>query len=780
MAEKLDISKFKKDRLEILRRHISAVIDRSKVDGKELDDYYNAVEDALQLRYPDMSSDRIQPVERIVDGVPVRKQETDGESGSAEEDLYYPALHQIAQTLLVRLKKFIFPVDSSWFGFKMQNNKFFRTRDVSDFIPNYNLCWENIIDKENVRFDIQSEYNTGLFQTIAYGETAFIHYFDEDQGVVRPLSVNARDVQFFPKVGNWRRSARVYKYLENYENLLSRSDYDQELVRAIDPRTQEINTDVDNDHHTKSSSMVSTDLDDFDIPAGKVLLRDIKFPSLFLADDSGEIVIDSEKEGKGHGLVFTVAYQPKLRQGKDKTEVNGGSDVFILSAKVLEYEGEDGLIHGTYGTTLPNITYHKGPLIPLLDHQAFLNQIFTGMSVKAAMNADPPMKQAGESAAFNDFDQIGDTEEQTLQAGKIYPPGMDLEPIFGPNGIPIENDIATIQFVVQEMEKSVGITAQNIAGGDVTKKTATEISQSAAGADDRQGDAGREYDRQILKNSLAARVEHTQQHLIREIEELIGSSPLLLDQFEALEEEEQDQLLERALPESDLFNRLKEFSNIEELYREFFVENREEIAKQEQLTFDILMANQEVGALKDQIEEIDQTEFEPPPPIPNPETGLLEPAVQSEEEMQQLAQQFEEQKLQAKEQMALEMQQTQTQIDIMKNSVKRIKPAPEYSDALAYRLLTHPVKVSDVVITGSSTSLNRELEMNNLDRLLGIITNVPTMLNEYDVKKLSKRVARVGGVNYRDVALDPEDRVAQEQRLKEQMMLEQGNPQQMQ
>jgi hypothetical protein len=357
---------------------------------------------------------------------------------------------------------------------------------------------------------------------------------------------------------------------------------------------------------------------------------------------------------------------------------------------------------------------------------------------------------------------------------------MDLEPIFGPNGIPIENDIATIQFVVQGMEKSVGITAQNIAGGDVTKKTATEISQSAAGADDRQGDAGREYDRQILKNSLAARVEHTQQHLIREIEELIGSSPLLLDQFEALEEEEQDQLLERALPESDLFNRLKEFSNIEELYREFFVENREEIAKQEQLTFDILMANQEVGALKDQIEEIDQTEFEPPPPIPNPETGLLEPAVQSEEEMQQLAQQFEEQKLQAKEQMALEMQQTQTQIDIMKNSVKRIKPAPEYSDALAYRLLTHPVKVSDVVITGSSTSLNRELEMNNLDRLLGIITNVPTMLNEYDVKKLSKRVARVGGVNYRDVALDPEDRVAQEQRLKEQMMLEQGNPQQMQ
>jgi hypothetical protein len=240
------------------------------------------------------------------------------------------------------------------------------------------------------------------------------------------------------------------------------------------------------------------------------------------------------------------------------------------------------------------------------------------------------------------------------------------------------------------------------------------------------------------------------------------------ESWEELDQEDQDEILNDLLPDIELFNRIKDFSDFENVYDDFFVENRRKVFKETEIKFEILMKQKGIEDMKQSLDELDQMQFQLPPESIDPATGI---AMIDDAQIQQMAQDFEAQKIEQKEQITFTMQQALNEIDLMKVSVKDTLPAPEFSDALVYRCWINPLAESDVVITGSTASLNRELELTNLDRYLGIASNVPGMLPFVDLEKMNKKATRASGLNYSEVAKDQSDIVADERQMQQQQMM---------
>lgn len=732
---------------------------------------FEKVDASLQMRYSD-NVDML-PGRSDEDESRISRRQDPGQVKDVYSSLYLPVLYGIFQAVNVGLKDFIFPVDTDWFGFDMSNAPFFDRMMMKGFVKWNNRAWRNLIRAENETYNFLLEYHTALMQNNAYGGTVLSHYYCPETAVVDFVTLNIQDFALDPPYGNWKKSNKIIRSLVSYYELKKNPDYDQAFVNALNPIAYD--SDLDNeDPRSMGPTEVANRIADGEIPAGNIVVHEFSMKNFFFDDGSGNPLIE------GENVHFTCVFDAQFRDEVDVNELNGDTGHILLCAKVLEFDNEDGIVYGKYGTTMPNVAYHKGVIVPLLDHQVYVNQLFSGMSRKSALNANPPLTKAPNSTSTRR------TEVLPLAGNRIYS-DISLVPVF-PQGLNIEIDKNVIQFYIEQMEKFAGVTAFNQGGRFSTRRTATEVTESSRGADARLSDAAVEFDKTVLKPSLINRVHLNQYYLRRNTEDHLEELVPDIKAFQLRENVEKgsfDEILNEELPKIAIYRRMKTQSRIDELYKEFYKQNKRLLLKNQELQNDIVIKTNLIQNMKVELAAAlteDPTADFQPPVIQDPATGLTTLAVPPEQ-LEPMVQQHIMMKRAAQDEMAVRVQKLQTQIDLMRASIKDdLGEVAEPSDALYYKVLTYPVSEGDVIITGSSASQNRQLERDNMDVFLGILGNVPQLARFFSEEKLAEMLTRAINVNFTDIAksqdeLNQEEFIAKQQEELMGMLGQQGGQQ---
>jgi hypothetical protein len=170
----------------------------------------------------------------------------------------------------------------------------------------------------------------------------------------------------------------------------------------------------------------------------------------------------------------------------------------------------------------------------------------------------------------------------------------------------------------------------------------------------------------------------------------------------------------------------------------------------------------------------------PPPPIPqtervNPETGQVE-VVPPAAQIAQIQQQWVQQQNMEREKARMDAKTLEVDMKIKQLTFKDVKEPPLPSKKLFYEMLIASISDSDVVVTGSMTTVSKELAREYYAMLLNALNLFPpSVTKKIDYESILALLARANDVPIRDIFKDESqilrDEIAEEQEaMKNQQM----------
>jgi hypothetical protein len=293
------------------------------------------------------------------------------------------------------------------------------------------------------------------------------------------------------------------------------------------------------------------------------------------------------------------------------------------------------------------------------------------------------------------------------------------------------------------------------------KRSAAEVREVNSAGQMGVADVSSYFDEQVLQPSITNRIQRTQRILKEQIEEVVGPyDPELLD----------IDFYEEVLEENELFVRLLEFSGLEEAYEEFYQRKLHE-------AIDNKRVKQELEGMLQQIQSLQEfaaSEIPPfiaPPSGIDPQTGML--AI-SDAEIDQMEAAHVQQEEMARDNAIKQAQSLQLEVEMKTLQLKDITPVPEPSLFTLYQILTAPISESDVIITGSKTSLSKDLMRANLANYYEFLGKLPPeVVRTVDLEQIHKGVVKASDLGLTDIRKDEATIRKEEEQVQKQAQLEQ-------
>lgn len=727
MAEEiLDLSNISKSQHDLLMNHLLWLAEAS-FNNEDQDERREAVDRAIKQEFE--TSD--------YGGTDTRNSKQfnrfDAES---EEDLdgydefsplYYPLLLSLYRAWTTNIKNAVFPANGDWVDINRKNSIELNKMGLKDFLPYANDAWVKILKTENLRYHFKEKYSTAIAEMVAYGNTGLIHFYNEETKYVDVRIPGIRDCSLYPVTDRWEESNLVVRYDVNYSDLKNRSDFNQEYINAIKPSTNNLNTLGDQDYGRGSTR--KHEHEEYFVPNGKVRLFDIYIPSLYLDDPENE-----NDPIEGRGIYITLAYKPEIKNNYNQSERENKSGSFILKASKNVDKISHGIRLGTAGTTLPGVFYHQGYLSPFLPHQLTINQMFSGIARTTSLIIDPPLSLKRLPDA--DFET---TPPKEFVEGATYE-GYEVE-VLVPNGyyqsLPQFREMAG--FLINAVETGSGITRQQQGGQNTGKRSATEIREANSGGQMNIVEAANTFDEQVLQPSVTNRIQLTQRLLREQIEgdPIFSLSP------------------QTVLEENELFNRLLEFSGIEEHYEEFYKKRQNDILKDKNLLLEIEGMMQEIVSLQ-QFADSDIPPFIAPQVQLDPVTG--QQIGVTDDQVMQMEQQYYQQQEQQRKDAILQVKQLQLQLEAKSLQINGYEEIPQPSLEIYYKILSHPIKDSDIIVMGSRSTLSKDLNRQSIALFNEFLKTMPPAVQEtIDYERLLGNMAKINNLPLMDVKKDEAD-----------------------
>ena len=704
-VETVDLSEVSKPQLEILTNFLNLLVQNFLLMNERQEDSREAVDRAIKQEYQDETGGGLNG--RSLPGSVVNSETAqiqEAMEGTDEfSDLYVPQLLSLNRAWVNNVENMCFPLNNDWVDIKRKHSLYFTQRGLKDFLPQANKAWTDILKVENQRFKFKHKYSTVIAETIRYGNSGLLHYYNPVEGYVDVKIPGIRNIAIYPESSQWEQSSKILRYDVTYGELLNRSDFNQEFVKAFKPSTESF-TNIYSQDYSRGSAEKQR-LEEYFVPYGKLRLYDIHVPSVYIEDPE-----DPENPFIGEDLYFTIAYNPELKPGIIGEEINEGLQTFILKTTKNVDEIEHGIRLSIAGTTLPGEFFHQGMLIPFLPHQYLANQMISGAGRISALLSDPPLSVVRAPDA-----DMEATPPKHLVGGGQYE-GFTVTAIIPPEYFQVVNQFRVMmEYLNSEVERGSGLSKGQLAQSNTGRRAAAEIKEVGSAGQLNVARVSGRIDDQILKPSFFCRISKTQRILVsqieEELEELGGEDPNF-DEATAMEE---------ILLANGLFLRLLEFSGIDEAYEEFYKTRLEELFEDQQTEKEIEAMFEEVQKLQ----EFGQSEVPPyiaPPVTINPETGEETPTmeqVMADQEAYLQAQKQERQ--QALEQVSM----IQGNIDMKKFQLKNVKEIPEPSFMIYYEILTESIRDSDLFALGTQSTLSKDLARQQIANLIDLVKALP-------------------------------------------------------
>lgn len=668
-------------------------------------------------------------------------------------DLYLPLMLKFFRAYLVNMSNLNFPSNGDWLNVTRSFSQYFYKSRIEKFLPFVNDAWVDIIKTENQRFDCKDIYKTAMAEVISYGNTVLGHSYNPISHYIEPFTPGIGQAGIFPISDNWRKSNLVFYYDVNFSELLQRDDFDQEILSQIEPEV------ADGSSYNLAgygSSSIKDHYSDHS-PFGKVRLYDFFLPSVYLKGDDGEKFV-------AKNVYVTALLKPHL----DSDSTLEQKQVYVLKATQNVSPVEHGLLYAAFSTNLPGVFYQQGPLQPFLPHQYTSNQFISEISRTAGMANDPPKNAIPMPGGV--LDPL-ETPIEAFEAGAEYT-NVKIESLINltdaSNSINV--GISMLKYLESVVEEGVGISKGQMGSMHQGRKTATEIKESYSGSQLNIVEAAGRFDEQVLRPSIICRIRATQEILQDQIE----------SQIEALSEEpevqDENMAYELALGENELFNRLLNYSGIEASYENFYKKTQAERIED----MAIFQEVQQMGQQIQQMLAFADAPPTPPPPIPqreipdpnNPEQTIVVPPAA---EIAGLQQQWVQAQMQQKEESRMKAKQLEVDMKIKALTFSDTQDPPPPSKRLFYEMLTAPITDSDIVVTGSMTTISKELARENLLMLLNALQGFPQeAVMKVDFDGILQMLARANDVALRDMLKDETQLLREEEaQKKEQLRMQQ-------
>lgn len=662
-------------------------------------------------------------------------------------DLYLPLLHKYSRAYLVNMSNLCFPANGDWLNITRGFSQYFYKTGIEKFLSFINDAWISIIKTENQRFSFKSKYKTAMLELINYGNTVVGHDYDPLTTVVTPYVPGIGCAALYPITDDWKKSNLVYYYDVNYGELLRRTDLDQEILSQIKPEEGMQYTGVES-----SSQSRSYDKRESNVEYGKVRLYNFFLPSVYLEVD-GEQVVST-------GVFVVAAIRPNF---KDNSELKK-EEVHILKVTENVSEVDHGLLFAAFGTLMPGTFYHQGPIQPFLPHQYTANQFISEVSRTVGMVMDPPKDI--NSKGYGVLDPM-ETDVPAFVSGASYI-GLDVKPLVNPTDASNSLNVFLnyLNFLEKQLEEGTGVSKGALGTMHQGRKTATEIKESYSGSQLNLVEGAANYDEHVLRQSIICRIRATQlileEQVRQSVVEIIQSEPDVQSEEEAYE---------MVLQTNELFNRLLNYSAIESSYEQFYKKTMGERIQD----LNILQEVQQIAGQIQQLIALADAPLMPPPPIPqkeivDPETGgiMIAPTAV---EIAQLQQQFVQQQQMQKDQARMQAKQLETEMKIKQLMYKDVKEPPLPTKKLFFEMLIAPIADSDIVVTGSMTTVSKSLARENMLDMLQAIRMFPEkVITRIDFEGILQLLARANDLSIRDLYKDESDILRETEEAKQEQM----------
>jgi len=658
-------------------------------------------------------------------------------------DLYVPLMLKYFRTLLVNMSNLCFPANGDWLDISRTFSKYFYQTGIEKFMPFVNDAWVDIIKTENQRFSLKEKYKVSMAEDISYGNTVLGHHYNPDLHYIEPYTPGIGQAGIWPITNDWRKSNICTYYDVNYMDLLSRSDFDQSVIEALEPSS----SGEQARHLAGEGSTTINEHYEHQLPHGKVRCYDFFLPSVYLKSSERKTFI-------AKNVFITAVIKPRF---KEDGKIDPSQSVHVLKATPNVSPVDHGLLFASFSTNLPGVFYNQGPLQPFLPHQYTANQIFSGISRLTAMISDPPKNVESTNGSMLD---PFETPIPRFEPGAGYV-GMRITPLIGAE---FANSLNTfhsyMNFFERSVEEGIGV-ARNPGGGLANEgsTSAIQVKESYSGTQLNLVESAAQYDDQILRPSISIRIQATQDILKEQVEKAVKRA--LADKPEATNE---DVAYEMALNENQLFNRLLNYCGIESSYEQFYKKTQAERIKDIQIAQEAMQMAQQIQ----QAVGFSQSPIPPMPPVPqsiDPKTGLPTPGP---EQIMAMHQQYEQGEQQKRQQAAQDAKRMEIEMKIKELTFKDTKEPPVPSRKLFYQMLTASISDSDVVVTGSMTTVSKELSRQNLITFmqsLGVFP--PEALQKIDFDSIVILLARANEIAPKDLLKDQSTLLREEEEAKQ-------------
>lgn len=657
-------------------------------------------------------------------------------------DLYLPILLTAERVLFVNIKNLCFPANGDWIGIERCYSSLMSELRLQKFIPFANDAWIKILKTLNQRYSFVEKYGVNLLECIRYGNTALVHTYNVDNNFVDITTPGIRNAGIFPLTDRWRESNQVISYDVNYNDLLLREDLDQDLIEQFAPSENYTQSQT----LAKQGSNQKQQYDQYNLPYGKIRLYDVFMPSVYInPDDNGDPLI-------ARNVYVTVAVMPDK---KDDASADSESNVYILKANQNVDPSDHGLIFASYGQRMPGTFYHPGALIPFLPHQVAANQLFSGYIRTAANVAEPAFTR-------NTPDGIFDPETTPLNEyvrGAFYD-NVNIEAIIRPDyAQAMVSSLNGLETISGKVETGVGISKAQQGVINEGRKSATEIKEAYSGSQLQLVEAAGQFDQQVLRPSISIRLSLTQKLLKEQIE--ITVQKLTQESTRNLQEgllpaaPSPEALYEIALTTNPLFLSLLEQSGIKEAYEDFYKLTMDQFLKDQEI---LMRAEQLRAEIQSLLAMADPST--PLPPMPQPPGGI------PPEQIQAAQQQYV---MQTKQRAMMEAKTKELDLKRLELQFKGIQEPPQVSNKLLFDILCDPIKDSDIVVTGSMTTVSKEMARQNLnDFMMSVANYPPEAIAKMDFDGILMLQARANDLPLREIMKSPADLMRQEEAMQQQ------------
>ena len=726
MGVPVKISSLSDKHIEGLMEYIQPLLDIN-THNEEQDLRREAVDKAIKQDHENVELNRSRLPGQTVASDQLVRDEDEEDSYDEFSSLHEPLLLKLYRSWTTLAKSACFPNAADWMDIRRKHCRYFKKKGIQDFLPQANQAWVNIINTENQRFGFKKKYSIGIAECIAYGNTGAVHYFNPDGQYTDITFPGIRNMGVNPATNLWRQSNLIVRYDLQYAKMLKRTDFHQEFVDAIIPSMQ--HRDKDENTYEQGSTRKQED-DDHEIPHGHVRHFDIYIPSIYVPGEN------DEEPFIGENLYVTVAHNPDHKKDFEMPESMNGSLIMKIEKDVEEYD--HGLLFAAAGTTLPGVFFHQGMLIPFLSHQMLLNQQMSSMGRITALIQDPPL----EITRAPDADYQASPPEE-LVPGAQYE-GFNVRAIIAAEYFQVLDTCVRVNsFVSNSVESGSGLSKPQLAGISTGRTSASEVREAVSAGGLNVQEFVDHIDNDILTPSYVLRIQNQQEQLRNQIEDQLADSPKV------------EGALQELLEDNKLFEKMLEFSGIEEMYEEFYEEYKNEQVENTAIGQEIVSMMQRITELHTMVQQ------DPPPPVASavtidPHTGQPSPT-QAEQDQAEEAyyQQVQEQKKMALE----EAKQLQIQVEQKQLELKDLIEIPEPSLPLYYEILTYPIKSSDIVATGAQTSMSKDFARQFLKEWTGFLQALgPEGMSELDTKKLIDSFTKTTNFVIGDITKDPQDK----------------------